>query len=101
MSKRAKNQGYRETPAQETMRKEILGEPMKLAQVFGEFLGPQFAEEGESTVSAYGEFNRRVPEIAYQVINQHELQLSLSQWRVVQSMVEAGIRRGFDEGYLR
>lgn len=102
------------SPAQEVMRREMLEdprslqvsdgaltEPAKLRSVLDDVLGPQYAEEGDSTISVYGAFQRRVPELAYEVINQHELQLSLSQWQVVQSMVEAGIRRGFDEGYLR
>ena len=79
---------YTETPAQEIMRHE-----MSLGQVLDEVVGPQ-----ESQLSEYGEFDRKVPNLALDIIAQHDLVLSLKQWHTVQAMIEQGIRIGWETG---
>lgn len=66
--------------------------PMKLGAVLDEVIGQP--DEPASTISRYGQQQRRAKDLALDIIDQYELQLSLKQWAVVQSMVEQGIMTG-------
>lgn len=80
---------YAETKAQVNMREDMQS-----------YRDPEF-DEKDSDLSAEGKIDARIPELAFEIINQYELTLSLAQWKVVQQMVESGIRTGLAVSTLR
>lgn len=91
--------GQQPTEAQRIMRQEMT-DPISLGAVLDGVVGRAIqATDDDSTIglSQYGEFYQRVPELAHDIINQHELSLSLKQWQVVQRMVEQGITVGWTQ----
>lgn len=89
------------TKAQRVMRKEMEAGPegklhgrakgvMSLGDVFDEVVGPEQTLEGELAA--------RVPMLALEVIDKHDLVLSLGQWQTVQTMVEQGVLAGIEAG---
>lgn len=67
----------------------------KLSDVLTETVGK--ASHADSTLSAFGQFQRDVPNIAHEVINTEPLELSLAEWQVVQRLVEKALVRGYNE----
>jgi len=85
---------YQPTEAQVLMRQEIGGAPKSLATVF-EGMGFEPAEQKpEAGLSRWGQQEQRAKQIAFDIIDQHELVLSLKQWQVVQSMMEQAVMHG-------
>jgi len=87
--------GYTPPIPQTIMREEMTAETQSLAQVFeGMGFDEPVAEENE--LSLYGRIQSQAPQLVYDIINQHELQLSLAQWQVVQTMMEKALLTGVD-----
>lgn len=80
---------YAETKAQVNMREDMQS-----------YRDPEF-DDDSSELSSEGKIDARIPELAFEIINQYELTLSLAQWKVVQQMVESGIRTGLAVSTLR
>lgn len=85
---------YKPSIPQNIMRSDMDTQTKSLADVFGEVVGPE--EEMASELSRYGQQQRRAHELALDIIDQHELVLSLKQWQIVQAMVEQGIMTGVE-----
>ena len=101
--KKRRDREYVFTPAQELMRADIErvnNEPKSIGQVFDETMdrvGINPEAKSDSTISQYGAFQRDVPGLALTIIDNHDLVLTMKQWAVVQSMVEEGIRVGWEQ----
>lgn len=78
----------------ETKKRDRLYEadPRPLGTVLDEVVGPE--QELASVISRYGQQQRRAKDIVYDIINEHELVLSLKQWQTVQSMMEQAVMTG-------
>jgi len=74
------------TPAQETMRQEMLGDVQSIKRVFDEMLG-------------LPDVDPVVRQIALTVVDRGpNVTLSLKQWSVVQGLIEAGVQAGIARG---
>lgn len=83
---------YKPTIPQTIMREDMERSTRSLAEVFDEVVGPQEAPASE--LSRFGQQQRRATQIALDIIDQHELVLSLKQWQVVQAMMEQAVMQG-------
>lgn len=86
---------YQPTIPQNIMRDDILGTPT-LGDVFDEEIGIEPASPigGDSALSRWGQQEARAKQIALDIIDQYELQLSLKQWHIVTQMVEQAVMQG-------
>lgn len=89
----AKKKGYKPSIPQNLMRDDIVRNTHSLAQVF-EGMGFDEPVEQEAELSRWGQQERRAKQIAFDIIDQHELVLSLKQWQVVQTMMEQAVMQG-------
>lgn len=83
---------YKPTIPQNIMREDMERSTRSLAEVFDEVVGPE--EPMGSQLSRFGQQQRRATQIVYDIIDQHELVLSLRQWQVVQAMMEQAVMQG-------
>ena len=88
---------YQPTEPQVIMRAEMEREPKSLATVF-EGMGFEEAvhndHKPEAGLSTWGQQEQRARQIAFDIIDQHELVLSLRQWQTVQNMMELAVMHG-------
>jgi hypothetical protein len=100
MSGKTKKKGkslrdYKPTIPQNLMREDIVRQTQSLAQVF-EGMGFDEPVQSENELSLYGRIQSQAPQLVYDIINEHELTLSLAQWQVVQVMMEKALLTGVD-----
>lgn len=83
---------YQPTQPQILMREEMT----TLGDVFDEEIGIEPASPigGDSALSRWGQQEARAKQIALDIIDQYELQLSLKQWHIVTQMVEQAVMQG-------
>lgn len=86
---------YKPTIPQNIMREDMERGARSLAEVFGEvFDDATPPSEPQAELSRWGQQQRRATQIVYDIIDQHELVLSLRQWQVVQAMMEQAVMQG-------
>jgi hypothetical protein len=70
----------------------VMRDEMLAGKVLDEVIGEASAPSTE--ISRYGEQQRRAHDLVLDIIDQYTLVLSLSQWQVVQNMMEQAVMTG-------
>ena len=78
------------------MRDDMERSTRSLAEVFDDVVGPESEIRFGNEESLYGRIQAQAPELVYDIINRHELVLSLAQWQVVQTMMQEALMAGVD-----
>jgi len=75
----------------------MMRDEMALGKVMDGLMGPRTVQAirgDDSTPGRYAAQQRRARELALDIIDEHQLVLSLGQWQVVQNMMEQAIMTG-------